>query len=369
MKGQRIKSIMNINGTIEMDVIFMDHVPIKKRSDIHQGGQVRRYYAWTTLNKRFERVIPFRRENGDINRYAILRMFKKDTSVWVEYGCGTIAHLFTLFASYIRPNRIVLNVHDLAVHQRRDFDKNPPLLKRLRLNFVEELLIHRAHTIILAWPKMLDYITPGSGQKLLIMVPGVGEDELCAHASNKNSNGRKIALYFGGMKRKGMIPWISELFSELHDWELHLVGLKEDEDIVKRDNVKYTGSVSHNELFDIICNADIVLIPNPKNDYMDRFIPMKAAYTLLSCKPVIATRLSGLHEYISKLGLEGNVIYLDEWNRDSLKEALKKAENVKIDVEKTIEKLRPLSWEPRFNKAIEIILDESQGLDNQIVWI
>lgn len=360
---------MNINEPIEMNVIFVDHIPTKQKSDIHQGGQVRRYYAWTTLNKMVENVIPFRRDNGDINWYAIRCLFKKDTKVWVEYGCGTLAHIFTLLASFIGPGRITLNIHDLAVHQRRDFDKNPPFLKRIRLNFVEGLLIHRAHTIILAWPKMLDYITPGSGQKLLIMVPGVGEDELCAHASNKNSNGRKIALYFGGMKRKGMIPWISELFSDLHDWELHLVGLKEDEDIVKRDNVKYTGSVSHNELFGIICNADIVLIPNPKNDYMDRFIPMKAAYTLLSCRPVIATRLSGLHEYISKLGLEGNVIYLDEWNRDSLKEALKKAENVKIDFEKTIEKLRQLSWEPRFNKAIGIIFDESRGLDNQIVWI
>ena len=364
-----LTSIMNVNELIEMNVIFVDHIPIKQKSDIRQGGQVRRYYAWTTLNKMVENVIPFRRDNGDINWYAIRCLFKKDTKVWVEYGCGASAHIFILLASFIRPGRITLNIHDLAVHQRRDFDKNPPLIKRLRLNLIEGLLIHRAHNIILAWPRMLDYFTPGSDQRLIVMVPGVGEDEIYAHASNKNNIGRKIALYFGGMKRKGMIPWISGLFSELNDWELHLVGLKEDEDIVKSDNVKYTGSVSHNELFNIICNADIVLIPNPKNEYMDRFIPMKAAYTLLSCKPVIATRLSGLHEYISMLGLEENVIYLDEWNHDSLKEALKKAENVKIDVEKTIEKLRPLSWEPRFNKAIETIFDESHNSVNQTKWI
>lgn len=360
---------MNINETIKMNVIFMDHVPITKKSDIHQGGQVRRYYAWITLNKRFERVIPFRRDNGDINGNAILCMFKKDTRVWVEYGCGTIAHLLTLFASYIRPNRIVLNVHDFAVIQRRDFDKNPSFIKRLRLNFIERSLIERADTIILAWPKMLDYFTPRSGQKLLIMVPGVGEDELFANPSYKNNDGRKIALYFGGMKRKGMIPWISELFSELNNWELHLVGLKEEEEVSEKENVKYIGSVSHNKLPDIICNADVILIPNPKNDYMDRFIPMKTAYTLLSCKPVIATRLKGLHEYISMLGLEENVIFLDDWNRDSLKGALKKAETIKIDVDKTIEKLRPLSWEPRFNNAVDIILDDSQSSVKKIKWI
>ena len=61
--------------------------------------------------------------------------------------------------------------------------------------------------------------------------------------------------------------------------------------------------------------------------------------------------------------------YLDDWNPDSLKGALSKAENIKIDVEKTIEKLRPLSWEPRFNKAIDIIFDEFQSNGDQIEWI
>ncbi|HWR26686.1 MAG TPA: glycosyltransferase [candidate division Zixibacteria bacterium] len=357
------------NRTILKEVIFMDHVPIKQKSDIHQGGHVRRYYAWITLNKMVESVIPFRRENGDINWHAIRCMFKKDSKIWIEYGCGTTAHLLALLASFIRSNGIVLNIHDFAVIQRRDFSKNPPFLKRFRLQVIERLLIKRSYAIILAWPRMLDYFKPGRNQQLLIMVPGVGEDELITHLSNKNKNSRKIALYFGGMRRKGMIPWISELFSELNEWELHLVGLKEKEEILERENVKYTGSVSHNKLFDIICNVDLVLIPNPKNDYMDRFIPMKAAYTLLSCKPVIASRLRGLSEYISMVGLEDNVIYLDDWNRDSLKEALEKAENIKIDVEKTIEKLRPLSWEPRFKKAIEIVFDESKSSIDQFTWI
>ena len=69
------------------------------------------------------------------------------------------------------------------------------------------------------------------------------------------------------------------------------------------------------------------------------------------------------------VGLQENVIYLDDWNPDSLKEALKNAENIKIDVNKTIEKLRPLSWEPRFKKAIEVIFDESRNSVDQITWI
>ena len=357
---------MNGNKMIEMEVIFIDHTPIKQKSDIRQGGQVRRYYAWITLNKMVEKVIPFRRENGDINWHAVRCMFNKDSRIWVEYGCGGIAHLFVLFASFIRSNKVVLNIHDFAVIQRRDFDKNPPFIKRLRLQIIERLLIKRAYAIILAWPRMLDYFTPKKNQKLLVMTPGVGEDELFAHSSNKKNNEKKIVLYFGGMKRKGMIPWIAELFSELKGWELHLVGLREKEDIIEMENVKYSGSVSHDELLNIASNADLVLIPNPKNDYMDQQIPMKVAYALLSCKPVISTRLQGLYEYISMLELEENIIYLDDWNRESLKEALQKAENMKIDVGKTIEKLRLLAWEPRFEKAIEIVFDESQSSFYQI---
>lgn len=360
---------MNIKKKIEMEVIFIDHVPIKQKSDISQGGHVRRYYAWKTLNEVVERVIPFRKENGDINWHAVRHMFRKDSKIWIEYGCGGTAHLFALLASFIRSNRFILNVHDFAVLQRRDFDKNPAFLKSLRLQVIEKLLIRRSNTIIFSWPRMLDYFIPGQDQRLLIMVPGVGEDELFRHLSDKKNNGKKIALYFGGMKRKGMIPWISDLFSELKDWELHLVGLRENEEIIEKENIKYTGPVSHNKLFDIISNADLILIPNPKNEYMDRFIPMKAAYTLLSCKPVIASRLRGLSEFISMVGLEDNVIYLDDWNHESLKGALQKAENIKIDVEKTIEKLRPLSWEPRFKKAIEVIFDRPRSSDDQIKWI
>lgn len=360
---------MTINKTTKKEVVFVDRVPIYQKSDIHNGGHVRRYYVWITLNKMVDDVITFRKKNGNIHWKSVWCMFKKDSKVWVEYPCSTIAHLLVLFASFIGSKEIILNIHDFAVLQSRDFVKNPPFIKRSRLAIIELLLIKRANTIILAWPGMLDYFTPGKKQKLLIMVPGVGDDELFPHLANKNNKGRKIALYFGSMKRKGMIPWISKLFSELRDWELHLIGQREGEEIVERENVKYKDSVSHDKLFDIICNADLVLIPNPKNDYMDRFIPMKAAYTLLSCKPVIATRLRGLSEYISMVGLEENVIYLDDWNPESLKGALEKAENIKIDVEKTIEKMRPLSWEPRFNKAIEIVFDESRNSADQIEWI
>ena len=343
---------------IEKEVVFIDWAPISSKSDIRFGGHIRRYYAWITLNKMVDSVTPFRKDRGEINWKAIHRMLAKDTRIWVEYGCGREAHLFVLLASFIRPKKgFILNVHDFVV-QQRDYDKEAPFIKRISLQIIERVLLRRASTIILAWPRLLDYFTPKKKQKVLIMVPGVGEDELFVHPSNnKIEKARKIALYFGSMRRKDAIPKIIKVFSELKGWELHLIGLKEGEEIVETENVKYLGSVSHDKLGDIISDADVILVPYPKNEYLDRTIPIKLGYILNSYKPIITTKLSGMSDYISRLGLEANVIYMDEWSLDNLEKALEKAQHLDIDAEKTIERLRHLAWEPRFENAVEIALE------------
>lgn len=353
---------------IETEIIFVDWAPINSKSDIRSGGHIRRYYAWITLNKMVDSVLPFREKSGNINWKAVCHMFKKDSALWVEYGCGGVAHLFVLFASFIRSKKLIISVHDLAIQQKY-VDKSPAFLKRIRLQIIERLLLNRASTIILACPELLNYFTPEKNQKVLIMPPGVGEDELFMHPSDKIDKRKKIALYFGSMRRKDMIPMSIELFSELKGWELHLIGLEEGGEIVENKNVRYLGSVGHDKLVDVLINVDVIIIPYPKNDYLDKAMPIKLGYALKSCRPVIATKLRGVSEYISMVGLEENVIYVEEWNLDSLKEALEKAQSLNIDAEKTIERLRPMAWEPRFEKAVKIALDTSQATRDSIEWI
>ena len=343
-----------------MNVVFVDWTPINSKSDIRRGIQIRRYYAWITLNKMVNKVIPFRKENGSINWEAVICMFKKDSVLWVEYGCGGVASLFVLFASIIRSNKLILNIHDLVIQQRYVDKEDRPFLKRIRVQIIEHLLLKHADVMILPCPGLLDFFRPKKSQKILIMPPGVGEDELFVPQTNKIDNGKKIAIYFGSMKRKDAIPKIIELFSELKEWELHLIGHKEGEEIIEKKNVKYLGSVRHDKLADILSTADTILIPLPKNEYLeylDIAMHIKLGYALKSCKPVIATKLKGISEYVSMVGLEENVVYVEEWNLDSLKDALQKAQSLSIDAEKTIERLRPMAWEPRFRKAIKIAMD------------
>lgn len=344
---------------IDATVIFVDWAPTEHKRDIHGGGSIRRHYAWAALNKSVSEVVPFRKKDSSINWKAVIMMFKKDSVIWVEYGCGGVAHFFVLLSSvsFTRSKKIILNVHDFAIQQSRDFDKEMPFLKKIRLRVFEWLLLHRANVIIFAWPRFLDYFTPKRGQKILIMAPGVEEDELSVPSSNNIEKGKKVAVYFGSMRRKDAIPKVIELFSELKEWELHLIGLKEGEEIIEKENVKYLGTVSHDKLSDILSNADVVLIPLPKNVYLDKSIPIKLGYALKLCKPIIVTKLKGISEYVSMVALEENVIYIEEWNLDTLKDALQKAQSLNINAEKTIERLRTMAWEPRFKRAVRIALE------------
>ena len=64
-----------------MEVIFVDWPPVKHKSNIRYGAHIRRYYAWITLNKIVDKVIPFRKENGNINWQAVINMFKKESKI------------------------------------------------------------------------------------------------------------------------------------------------------------------------------------------------------------------------------------------------------------------------------------------------
>jgi len=349
-----------------MEVVFIDYAPITHKSGIRSGGHIRRYYAWLTLNKMVTKVIPFRKNNGKINYKAICIMFKKDSKIWVEYGSGRVAHMFVLFAAFIKSKGFTLHVHDFVIQQKY-VDAEPPLLKRFTLRIIELLLLKRASVIILACPGLLDYFNPRKNQLIIIMPPGVGEDELINPTSN-NLNPKNIALYFGSMQRKGAIPRIIELFSELKNWELNLLGLKEGVNIVDKKNVKYLGSVSHDKLHKILRGANVILIPIPKNEYLDKAMHIKMGYALLSCRPVIATKLKGISEYISMLKLEDNIIYVDEWNLETLKDALSKAQSINIDEERTLQRLRPMAWEPRFVEMMGICLSDCNNFNTGIVW-
>lgn len=350
-----------------MKIFFFDWAPVRKKSDILSGGHVRRYYSWITLNKSMNKVIPFRKENGKINWKILDCLYEKDAVLWVEYGCGRVAHIFVLLLSSLRQKKIILNVHDFVIQQKYYY-KDYTFFKKLQVHLLEQLLLYRANTIIFSWPGLIEYTKFKKKKKFFIMPPGIGADELIIPTISKNRT-KKTALYFGSMQRMGIMTNIIDLFSQLKGWELILIGLKEGQEIIENENVNYLGVKSHDELNDIFEKVDVILIPLPKNKYTNKTMIMKIGYALKSCKPLIATNLEGISEYVSMLNLEKNVLYMDEWNLKNLKEALQNVSNINIDPEKTIEILKHMAWEPRYNKIIEAVIENKNEVSDQIEWV
>ena len=112
-----------------METIFVDWAPVDSKSKICSGGQIRRYYAWTTLNKIVNKVIPFRKKDGTINWKAVMKMFKKDSMLWVEYGCGGVAHLFCL---HLFSGRIInsYSIFMISLDRRTDISVMIPALQK-----------------------------------------------------------------------------------------------------------------------------------------------------------------------------------------------------------------------------------------------
>lgn len=358
----------------EMKIVFVDWAPIKSVEQISNGSQIRRYYAWSALNKLFNRVTSFRKTNNMINLRAVLHLFKKDSIIWVEYGCGGVAHFFVILSSLIKSNKkkIILNVHDFTIEQQRDTYKGHSTLKSIRLQIIERLIFNQADILIIPSPGFLCYFVKNKKQKVIIMAPGLGEDDLSIPLLKSDSKSVKIkeCIDFGSIRKKGIIPNIIKSFSGMKDFKLTLIGQKEGAKIEESENVMYLGTLSHPQVLKILDETDIILISLPKNEYINRTMQIRLAYALKPCKPVIASNLWGIVEYLSMVGLKENVILLDDWNTENIREALHKAQRLHIDAEKTIEKLRKMAWEPRFEKVIEeIILKYPQKTSDIVEWI
>jgi hypothetical protein len=303
-------------------------------------------------------VFPLRGYDGRLNFSSIFYLIKKNTKIWVEYGSGRTAHILVLLSSFITSKPFILNVHDFTI-QERYFNRKRTFLKEMQLDLIENLLLKRANVIILAWPGLLNFFNPAIHQKVIVMAPGIEVESLC-ETSCYEKGSRKKALYFGGMKRKDIIPHVCSVFSKLDDWNLHLVGLKEGESIFSSSNIKYIGLFPHAELNALFHSYDVILIPLPVNKYTEYILPMKTCYALGSCRPVIMSKLPGLTKYIMDLGLSSNVIFVDNWDDSSINVALAKSLDIKIDCERTREILARLDWSRRFDEVITLISNNAE---------
>lgn len=353
-----------------MNAIFFDSANVEDKKNITYGGTVRKYYSQLAL-KQAGYKLKYITNLKDLLSFST-HIFMEKKILWFHYPARRSVSLIAIFTSLITRRKLILTLHDSPIEQQIAVDgRKYTFLQRNSIRLIEPILLLCSSYIIVAAPGILNYFKPLKWHCVVIMPPGVSTSELRFPDLNKTrKSNKKIAVYFGSMKRNKAIPTIISIFSKLNDWELHLFGPLDGEEIVQSTTVKYFGQTDHNSLKKKLENADVILIPYPNNEYLNICMPMKLGSALVCCKPIISTNLQGISEYVSYVGLNENVIYINEWNEDNVIKALKESERLSIDKEITLDKMNKMAWEPRFSELIEIISNNSKSFNNDNTkWI
>ena len=124
---------------------------------------------------------------------------------------------------------------------------------------------------------------------------------------------RNTALYQGGISRKIDFALMSELASQMPDWEFQFCGrlmLTSDEEsagwnnLLSHKNVVYLGCLEVDELKHYMYNATVGLIPFIQNDWIiERSFPLKAFEYCACGLPVVSVPIKSLKAYSSIMSL------------------------------------------------------------------
>lgn len=352
-----------------VNIIYVGEA-INEKKDISNGSHIRRYYALASLKNKFNTVIINGLKDVFINHRAI---FRKNSLIWVHYPSSRKTCLISILLSFLTSNEMLLYIHDFPVEQKKGFTFTTySFNKMMSLKILQQILLCKSQYLVLASPLFLDLFPRKSYHSIFYMLPGFGLDEanlLFSKSTEHQESNRKKALYFGSMNRADSIFLLSKVFSKITDWDLHLLGPLEGMELqFDSKNVIYLGQKKHDDVLKGLKDYDVIIIPYPKNNYIDKIMPIKLGYSFASCKPVITSRTDGIELYVSLVGLEKNVIYIDEWTEENLLEALEAAEELKINQDDTFSKMETIQWEICFEKLFKYLETDDCSLPNK-TWL
>ncbi|MEO0330263.1 MAG: glycosyltransferase [Bacteroidota bacterium] len=112
------------------------------------------------------------------------------------------------------------------------------------------------------------------------------------HSTVQKISGSRIG-YIGNIERRINYSWLTEIFTRRVDWQLVMVGPRNDQYIPESfrqlPNVHFVPPVPHEELPKVLKAFDIALIPFTKDDVSAQIYPLKLFEYMGSGKPVVTT--------------------------------------------------------------------------------
>jgi glycosyltransferase involved in cell wall biosynthesis len=205
-------------------------------------------------------------------------------------------------------------------------------------------------------------------EKILVAHDGVDLEKFSISDSKENIRqklnlpiNKKIILYVGHFYKWKGVQVLADVARELKDCLVVFVGGQDDqfENFKEKnnlDNIIYTGYRNQTEIPSYLQSADILVLPNSKNDIKSKYTsPLKLFEYMSSGVPIIASDLDSLKDVLN----EDNAVFFEPDNSSDLSLKIQNIldnESVAKNIsEQTLEDVQKYTWQKRVENIIKFI--------------
>lgn len=166
---------------------------------------------------------------------------------------------------------------------------------------------------------------------------------------------KKVCVYTGTISKLKGADYIFETARILQDVIFILVGqISSEFDINKLSkNIILFGKKEQKELPIILCSADVLLLPHPKNEYSQS--PLKLFEYMASGVPIVASKLPSICEILN----DKNAVLVEAENTKALAEGIRKVfddkSNSEFIAKQALTDVQEYTWEKRGKKIADFI--------------
>lgn len=205
----------------------------------------------------------------------------------------------------------------------------PNILKKV-VQIIDYHMINKSEATIICTEKRVEQISGSHPKRLLTIHNTPTAIEHSLKEENKRIKGEKMKIaYVGILGESRLLKEMIEIIKDAKDYELHIGGFGYLEEYIrceanKSKNIKFYGRLSYDEVLNLESNCDVMTaIYDPEIRNHKYAAPNKFYEALMLGKPLIVCKGTGIDSVVIKNNI-GEVI---DYNKESLKEALKSLYN------------------------------------------
>ncbi len=292
------------------------------------------YYGGKTVlsNNVFRRKLDIFLSNWKMCQSVIREKNKDKTDAIIYYSSSTSRVLLLFFITRIKKILLLKEESEL------------PFIYEANKKFYSRILFRRLHYnlfdgYLFMTRKIIEYFTLEKKiRKPFLQVPMTVEYERF-QKNEKKSCGQSYIAYCGTLNnQKDGVDILIEAFKKIAPFHpqlhLYLIGdaaSSEEARLYKKmvsesqlnDRVKFTGRIGKEEIPEVLCNAEILLLPRPQSKQAEGGFPTKLGEYLSTGNPVITTSVGEIPYYLTNgenafLAVPGNAESLSQKIREVL---------------------------------------------------